>query len=216
MQTKITRKPFPKIDRSSNLLQLVHSDVCDMYSNPTRGGKKYFITFINDFSKYCCVYLMFSKDEVLKNFKVYKTEVENQYDVRIKCLRSDRGGEYYFPSYCESVGIIHETSIAYNPQQNGVVERKNRTLVEMVNALLCNSGLNKIFWGEAILSACYILNRLLHTNYGRKENPTLVILRCGGVELLSDYLSQKSRNLDKKLLSAFSWVMHNIVKVIGS
>jgi transposase InsO family protein len=86
--------------------------------------------------------------------------VENQCDVRIKCLRSDRGGEYYFPSYCKSVGIIHETSIAYTPQQNGVAERKNRTLVEMVNALLCNSGLNKSFWGEVILSACYILNRI--------------------------------------------------------
>jgi hypothetical protein len=88
---------------------------------------------------------MFSKDEVLENFKVYKTKVENQCDVRIKCLRFDRGGEYYFPSYCESVGIIHETSIAYTPQQNRVAERKSRTLVEMVNALLCNSRLNKSF-----------------------------------------------------------------------
>jgi hypothetical protein len=145
LKMKIFRKSFPKIDRSSTLLQLVHSDVCDMHSNPTRGGKKYFVTFIDDFSKLCYVYLLFSKDEVLENFKIYKTEVENQCDARIKCLRSDRGGEFHFPSYCESVGIIHETSIAYTPQQNGVAERKNRTLVEMVNTLLCNSGLNKSF-----------------------------------------------------------------------
>lgn len=77
MQTKITRKHFLKIYRSFVLLQLVHSDVCDMHSNRTRGGKKYFVTFIDDFSKYYYTYLMFSTDEVLENFKVYKTEVEN-------------------------------------------------------------------------------------------------------------------------------------------
>jgi hypothetical protein len=114
---------FPKIDRSSPLFQHVHSDICDMHSNPTRGGKKYFVTFIDDFSKYCYVYLMFLKDEILENFKVYKTKVKNQCD-RIKCLRSDRGGEYYFPSYCESISIIHETSVAYTPQQNGVAKKK--------------------------------------------------------------------------------------------
>jgi len=77
MQTNITRKPFPKIDRSSTLLQLVQSDVCDMHNNPTRGGKKYFVNFIKIFSKYCYIYLMFSKDEALKLFKVYKIVVEN-------------------------------------------------------------------------------------------------------------------------------------------
>jgi hypothetical protein len=95
---------------------------------------------------------LFSKDEVLENFKIYKTKVKNQCDVRIKCLRSDRGREFHFPSYCESVGIIHETYIAYSPQQNEVVERKNRILVEMVNTLLCNFGLSKSFRGEGLLS----------------------------------------------------------------
>ena len=91
LKTKIVRKSFLKINRSSTLLQLVHSDVCDMYSNPTRGGKKYFVIFIDDFLKFCYVFLLFSKDEVLENFKIYKTEVENQSDVIIKCLKSDRG-----------------------------------------------------------------------------------------------------------------------------
>ena len=89
---KIIKKSFPKIDGSSTLLQLVHSDVCDVHSNHTRGGKKYFITFIDDFSKFCYVYLLFSKGEVMENFKFYKIEVENQCNVKIKCLRSNRGG----------------------------------------------------------------------------------------------------------------------------
>ena len=86
---------------------------------------------------------MHSKNQVLDKFQIYKNEVENQCDSKIKYLQSDRGGGYHFPSYCESVGIVHETSIAYTPQQNGVAERKNRTLVEMVNAMLQNSNLTK-------------------------------------------------------------------------
>jgi hypothetical protein len=93
----------------------------------------------------------------------------------------------------------------------------------LVIALLCNSGLNKSFLGETILRACYILNKtpnkiskLFHMNYERKENPTLNILRCGGVGLLSDYLNQKLGNWDEKPLNVFSWVMLNKVRIIGS
>ena len=91
---------------------------------------------------------------------VYKTEFENQCNVKIKRLRSDRGGEYHFPEYCENVGIIHETSAPYTPQKNGVAERKNRTLIEMINVMLSNSGLTTGYWGEALLTTCYILNRI--------------------------------------------------------
>lgn len=94
----------------------MHSDVCDLHSNPTRGGKKYFVTFIDDFSKFCHIYLLHSKDEVLDKFKVFSSEVENQCNVKIKRLGSDRGGEYHFPEYCENVGIIHEKSAPYTPQ----------------------------------------------------------------------------------------------------
>jgi hypothetical protein len=86
------------------LLELVHSDVCELNGILTRGGKRYFITFIDDFSRYTYVYLMRNKDESFDILKKYKTEVENQKDKRIKILKSDRGGEYFlqeFTIYCE-------------------------------------------------------------------------------------------------------------------
>ena len=122
--------------------------------------KKYFVTFIDDFLKYYYVYLLHSKDQVLEKFKTYKNEVENFCDTKIQLLRSDKGDEYAFSEFCEYVGIVHETSTAYILQQNGVAERKNITLIEMVNAMLFTAGLGKCFWGEAILTACHILNRV--------------------------------------------------------
>ncbi|KAH9726106.1 hypothetical protein KPL70_008133 [Citrus sinensis] len=204
-QTKITRSPFPKIEKTSSLLHLIRSDVCDMHSNPSKGGKKYFVTFIDDFSKYCYVYLLHSKDQVLEKFKTYKNEVENFCDTKIKCLRSDKGGEYAFSDFCESVGIVHETSTAYTPQQNGVAERKNRTLIEMVNAMLFNAGLGKGFWGEAILTACHILNRVPNkktkvTPYElwKKKKPNLSYLRVWGCRAIVRLPEPKIKKLGER------------------
>ena len=95
-----------------------------------RGGKKYFLTLIDDCTKYCYVYLLRSKDEALEMFQHFKNEVENQLGRKIKVIRSDRGGEYEAPfgDFCSQHGIIHQTTTPYSPQQNGVAECKNRTL----------------------------------------------------------------------------------------
>jgi hypothetical protein len=144
--------------------------------------------------------------------------VENQCDARIKCLRSDRGGEFHFPSYCESVGIIHQTFIAYTPQQNGVAERKNRTLVEMVNALLCNSGLNKSFWGEALFTACYILNRIPQkkskvTPYElwKKRKPNLNYFKVWGCRAIVRLPEPKIKKLGQKAIKCIllGYAQHN-------
>ena len=129
-----------------------------------RGGKKYFLTLIDDCKRYCYVYLLRSKDEALEMFQHFKNEVENQLDRKIKVIRSDRGGEYEAPfgDFCSQHGIIHQTTAPYSPQQNGVARRKNRTLKAMMNALLLSSGLPQNLWGEAIISANYILNRIPH------------------------------------------------------
>ncbi|GKE59083.1 zinc finger, CCHC-type containing protein [Tanacetum coccineum] len=103
---------------------------------------------------FCYVYLLHAKDEALDKFRIYKTEVELKQNDLDKTLRTDRGGEYYDPVFFQSVGIIHETTAPYTPQHNGVAERKNRALKEMVNSMLSYSGLSEGFWGEAIPWMC--------------------------------------------------------------
>ncbi|GJR40639.1 zinc finger, CCHC-type containing protein [Tanacetum coccineum] len=150
MLTKITRQAFKSITRKSVIFELIHSDLCDFHATPSLGNKKYVITFIDDASRFCYVYLLHAKDEALDKFRIYKTEVELQQNDFFKTLRTDRGGEYYDPVFFQSVGIIHETIAPYTPQQNGVAERKNRALKEMVNSMLSYSSLSEGFWGEAI------------------------------------------------------------------
>ena len=138
------------------------------------------MTFTNDHSTFC--YLLKFKDKVLDWFKVYKVEAENQLEKKIKILRSDRGGEYTsndMTEFCQEHDIIHEVTASYTPQSNGVAERKNRTLMDMVNCMLLNSGAPENLWGEALLSACFILNRvsqrdstLFHINVGKGELQT--------------------------------------------
>ncbi|GJS99425.1 zinc finger, CCHC-type containing protein [Tanacetum coccineum] len=187
MLTKITRQPFKGVNRESKVLDLIHSDLCDFHANPSLGHNKYVITFIDDASRYCYVYLLHAKHEALDKFKIYKQEVELQRQDLIKVLRTDRGGEYYDPVYFQSTGIIHQTTAPYTPQQNGVAERKNRTLKEMVNSMLSYSGLSEGFWGEAMLIACYILNRTPNKNSKQtpyeiwtKKVPNLTYLRVWG------------------------------------
>jgi transposase InsO family protein len=112
----------------------------------TKGGKRYFMTFIDDCTRFCYIYLLKSKDEALHYFKIYKVEVENHLKRKIKRLLSDRGGEYFsndFSEFCAEHNIIPERTPPYSPQSNGIAERKNRTLTDLVNAMLDTAGLSK-------------------------------------------------------------------------
>jgi hypothetical protein len=164
VQSNQPRKPH-KAAEARNLapLDLIHSDLCEMDRILTKGGKQYFITFIDDSTRFCYVYLLKSKDKALHYFKTYIAEVENQLERKIKWLRSSRGGEYFsgdFSDFCVKHGIIHERTLPYSPQFNGVAERKNCTLTDLVNTMLETSGLSKKWWGEAILTACHVLNKV--------------------------------------------------------
>ena len=131
-------------------LELIHSDLCEMNGVLTKGGKRYFMTLIDDASRFCYVYLLQNKDEALDYFKIYKTEVENQLERKIKRLMSGRGGEYFptiFDEFYEIPnifdGIIHERTPPYSPESNEVAERMNHTLTDLVNAMLDTAGLSK-------------------------------------------------------------------------
>lgn len=103
------------------------------------------------------------KDEFFNVFKTYKAEVENQLGRKVKIPRSDRGGEYFpneFNAFNEENGIIHQCSAPHTPQQNGLAERKYRTFQEMIKSMLLNAKFPFSLWGEAILAACHILNRI--------------------------------------------------------
>ena len=149
VESKLTRASFQIIERSTKPLELIHSDTCDLKYVQTRGGKKYFVTFIDDFTRYYYVYLLRSRDEALEKFMHYKNEVENQLVRKIKAIRSDRGGEYdaLLDQFCQEHGIIHPTSAPYTPQQNGIAELKNKTLKEMMNVMLISSVLPQNLWG---------------------------------------------------------------------
>ena len=134
----------------------------------TRGGKKFYVTFIDDYSRLTRVYLLRNKDEAFNMFLNYKAKEENQLDRKIKRIRSDRGGEYIpLNDYCEKEGIIHEVTPPYSPESNGVVERKNRTLKEMMNFLLVSASTPNNLWGEAILSTCHLQNRIPYKKTGK-------------------------------------------------
>jgi RIO-like serine/threonine protein kinase len=127
VESKQPCKPHKAAEaRSLAHLELVHSDLCEMNGILTKGGKRYFLTFIDDSTRFCYVYLL-TKDEAFNYFKTYKAEVENQLERKIKRLRSDRGGEYFsnvFDEFCVEHGIIHERTPPFSPQSNGIVERK--------------------------------------------------------------------------------------------
>ncbi|KAK8518050.1 hypothetical protein V6N12_033042 [Hibiscus sabdariffa] len=128
-----------------------------------RGGYQYFITFTDDFSRYGYIYLMRHKSEALEKFKEFKNEVQNQHGKSIKALRSYRGGEYLsqdFDELLKECGIVSQLTPPGTPQWNGVFERRNRTLLDMVRSMMSHTDLPTSFWGYALETAAFTLNRV--------------------------------------------------------
>ncbi|GJS21144.1 retrotransposon protein, putative, ty1-copia subclass [Tanacetum coccineum] len=137
---KMTRKSFPHCpERATDLLGIIHTDVCGPLKHVLRQGGSYFITFTNDYSRYGYVYLLKHKHEVFETFKVFKYEVENQLGKTIKAHRSDRGGEYIsqeFKNYLKAYGIVQQLTPPYTLQHNGVSKRRKRNLLDMVRSMM--------------------------------------------------------------------------------
>jgi transposase InsO family protein len=119
---------------------------------PSLKGSRYYILFIDDFTRMCWIFFMKYKSEVVEIFWKFKKKVGNQSRCRIQAIRSDNGKEYTsleFNQYCEDAGIEHQLKTLYTPEQNGVGERRNRYIMEMVKCMLHEKDLSKIFWAEA-------------------------------------------------------------------
>ncbi|MCO5571040.1 hypothetical protein L7F22_024771 [Adiantum nelumboides] len=148
--------------RATRKLQLVHSDVCGPMRTPSVGNSLYFVTFIDDFSRFCWVYPLKAKSDVFAVFQHYVSMVENETGCKVQTLRTDRGGEYMsgaFKDFLGKKGIKHQCTMPYTPQQNGVAKRKNRSLMEMARCILKAKSLPHKLWMEAVACAAHVLNR---------------------------------------------------------
>ncbi|KAK1692319.1 hypothetical protein QYE76_009016 [Lolium multiflorum] len=160
---KMTKTPFSgMMERATDLLEIIHTDVCGPMSVASRGGYRYVLTFTDDLSRYGYIYLMKHKSETFEKFKEFQSEVENQRNKKIKFLRSDRGGEYLsyeFGMHLKKCGILSQLTPPGTPQRNGVSERRNRTLLDMVRSMMSLTDLPLSFWSYALETAAFTLNR---------------------------------------------------------
>jgi transposase InsO family protein len=204
----MTKAPFTgHSERASDLLGLVHTDVCGPMSSIARGGFQYFITFTDDFSRYGYIYLMRHKSESFEKFKEFQNEVQNQLSKTIKFLRSDRGGEYLsleFGDHLKQCGIVLQLTPPGTPQWNGVFEWRNQPLLDMVRSMMSQGDLPLSFWGYALEAAAFTMNRVPSKSIEKTpyeiwtgKRPRLSFLKVWGCEayvkrLMSDKLTQKS------------------------
>lgn len=160
---KSHRLKFPKSEtRNTELLGLVHSDVCGKIGHKSLSDSEYFLTFTDDSTRYCWVYFLKQKSEVFDKFVEWKSMVEKTTGKNILILRTDNGGEYkslMFETFLKKEGIVHQFTVPYTPEQNGVSERLNRTLIETSRCMLTSSQLPKKFWAETLSTAVYVKNR---------------------------------------------------------
>ncbi|BBN68727.1 hypothetical protein Prudu_550S000600, partial [Prunus dulcis] len=158
------RVSFPlSMNKSTVPFAIVHSDVWGPAPISTSSGARWFVTFIDDCTRMTWISLLKTKGEVCTTFQQFYKMVDTQFHAKIKILRSDNGGEFVNHDLCqflEAHGIEHQRTCPYTPQQNGVAERKNRHLLEVVRASLFDAQMPRSFWGEAVCSAAYLINRV--------------------------------------------------------
>jgi hypothetical protein len=134
-------------------------------------GASYYVMFIDEFSRKTWIFFMKTKDEVFSRFQEFRAQVENQTGKKIKVLRSDNGGEYTsndFKDFCKEAGIKRELTVSYNPQQNGVVERKNRSIISSSRAMIHDQEFPMFLWEEACNTTIYVQNKSPHRILGDK------------------------------------------------
>ena len=161
---KFSALPF-KLSKSLSVapFDLIHSDVWGPSPFPTKGGSRYYVSFIDDCTRFCWVFLMKHRSEFFDVYCRFRAYVKTQHDSVIKCFRCDLGGEYTSNKFCELLaldGTCYQTSCTDTPEQNGVAERKHRHILETARSLLLSSSVPNQFWGEAVLTAVNLINKI--------------------------------------------------------
>ena len=213
-QHRLPFKPILKDHRPSNLLELVHSDLCEP-NVLSLGGGRYILTFTDGASLNVRIYILSDKKSstVLKAFKEYQAWVERQSGRKIKGLRTDRGTEYMgdMIAYAKSIGIEHQPTAAYSPQSNGIAERCNRTLLEMVCPMMDAAGAPYELWAEALFAAVYIHNHMPNRSLDgispfeawTGQKPKIKHIRKWGCVVYRHINKEVRRKLDPKSMKGY-------------
>ena len=157
--------------RSSRHFEYVHSDLWGPSKTLTHGGGSYFLSIIDDYSRRVWVFVLKTKSDTFEKFKEWHTLIENQKGTKLKGLRTDNGLEFVseqFNEFCRLKVIKRHMTVPRTPQQNGLAECMNMTLLERVRCMLLGAGLPKSFWGEAMTTAAYLINICPSTGIGFK------------------------------------------------
>nr|GEY24145.1 retrovirus-related Pol polyprotein from transposon TNT 1-94 [Tanacetum cinerariifolium] len=191
------------------LPDLVYEDLCGPITPPTPSGKKYIFLLVDDYSRYMWMYFLSTKDQAFDTFKEYKKSIENELRTTLKMLRTDRGGEFTsneFTQYCKENGITRQLTASYSPQQNGVVKRRNRTIMSTTRCMMKATNMPQNFWAEAVRHAMYILKSVPKkalediTPYEaiKRRKPNLENLRVFGCIAYAKVPSQHLTKLDDR------------------
>ncbi|GKB88428.1 retrovirus-related pol polyprotein from transposon TNT 1-94 [Tanacetum coccineum] len=201
---KATHQP-KIINTIMEVLHTLHIDLCGPLRVQSINGKKYILVIVDGYSRFTWVKFLRSKDETLEFVVKLLKQLQVGLNKTVRNVRTDNGTEFVnkdLTAYYESVGITHEKTVPRTPQQNGVVERRNRTLVEAARTMLIFSKALLFLWEEAIATACYTQNRsLIHTLHNKTpyelvldKKPDLSFLRVFGALC---YLTNDSEDLGK-------------------
>lgn len=212
---KLVRLPFSHISiKTSTCFELLHLDVWDPYKVATYDGNKYFLTIIDDFSRMSWLFLLKFKSDVCVVIRQFLTYVLTQFDKSVRRIRTDNGTKFV-NSVCDSLfkslGIIHQKSYAYTPQQNGVAERKHKHILEVCRAIIFQGHISIKYWGHCVLVAIYLINRMPSPNLRNKSPyellygtaPTITHLRVLGCLCFAKDISETD-----KLKSKATTIVH--------
>jgi transposase InsO family protein len=223
---KAHRLSFPTgRNRAGRIGELIHSDLCGPMSCTSPSGAKYFKAFKDDYSGYVTINFLKNKSEAQQCFKYFAGRVEVETGNRIDTIRSDNGGEFFttdFETWLKEKGIRQESSAPYTPEQNGVAERLNRTIVESARSMLHSAQVASYLWAEAVNCAVYLQNRsasksIKNTPYEiwKGVKPNITHLRVFGSEVFVHVPKRRRENSTQKPSSVFTWATVNRRRPFG-